>query len=155
MSGDNQQLDLLNRHAKPRGQFQLVTKTEREHVLQVDCTSMLNLILLPSVTWTAIDHAHSLNMALGRNGRPIGFSEVAKRKARGVKAGIADYLFWHRGRGFAIELKRDADADLSDDQETFLSSLIANDVEVSIAWTIDQVAERVRFWNLCRHFTVT
>ena len=116
---------------------------------------MLQRILMPSVTWTAIDHAHSLNMQPGRNGRPIGLMEAAKRKARGVKAGIADYLFWHRGSAFAIEMKRDADAELSEDQKTFLQSLIDNDVEVAICWTENQVFDRVTCWQLCRVMTVT
>ncbi|MDQ2763970.1 MAG: VRR-NUC domain-containing protein, partial [Pseudomonadota bacterium] len=118
------------------------------------CTTMFDRILLSSVFWTAIDHAHSLNMALGRNGRPIGFQEAAKRKARGVKSGLPDYLFWHQRRAFAIELKT-ADGVLSDAQKDVLRELIANGVEVAVCWTIDQVFARLCLWNLCRKATVT
>lgn len=111
---------------------------------------MLLRILRPNVAFTAVDHAHSLNMTPGRNGRPIGLIEAAKRKARGVRAGIPDYLFWALARGFAIELKADADCKLSDDQEDFLKALISAQIEVSVCWTIDQVVDRCRAWDLLR-----
>lgn len=134
--------------------FQLEAQREAEHDLQIACTDMLWKILLPDVCWTAIDHAHSLNMTIGRNGRPIGLIEAAKRKRRGVKAGISDYLFWHRSLGFAVEMKT-VDGVLSDDQKDFLKQMIRAGVEVSICWTIDQLAERVKAWGLCRGFKVT
>jgi hypothetical protein len=105
--------------------FQLTAPKQLEHELQIECTSMLWKVLLPDVCWTAIDHAHSLDMRIGRHGRPIGLLEAQKRKARGVKAGIADYLFWHRRQAFAIELKT-VDGVLSGDQEDFLQSMIDN-----------------------------
>jgi hypothetical protein len=154
VSGSDAQFDLLPRPKAKGRRFRLVAFTAREHDFQIDCSDMLERILLPSVAWTAIDHAHSLNMALGRNGRPIGYQEMARRKRRRIKAGLPDYLFWHRDRAFAIELKRDADAPLSDDQKMFLRGLIANGCEVAVCWLLDQVAERVRLWDLCRPFTV-
>lgn len=134
--------------------FRLEVEREQEHELQLACTALLWKILLPDVAWTAIDHAHSLNMTIGRHGRPIGLIEAQKRKARGVKAGISDYLFWHKSRGFAIELKTVTGV-LSDGQKDFLNQMIAAGVEVSVCWTLDLVAERVKGWGLCRGFTVT
>lgn len=139
---------------KARSPFRLTADRELEHDLQLTCTKAFWRILLPDVCWTAIDHAHSLNMTIGRNGRPVGLIEAQKRKARGVKAGIADYLFWHRGNGFAIELKT-VDGVLSDGQEDFLKQLILARVEVSVCWTLDQVLDRVQAWGLCRRFRVT
>jgi hypothetical protein len=111
---------------------------------------MLELILLPEVQWTAIDHAHSLDRRIGRNGVPIGLIEVRKRKARGIKAGITDYLFWHAGAAFAIELKRNASEPLSDDQKTFCRGLLRAGVKVKICWTKNQVFEVVVGWRLTR-----
>jgi hypothetical protein len=136
--------------ARPGGVFRLTAYEPAEHELQISCTKALQRILLPGVFFTAIDHAHSLNMTPGRNGRPIGYQEAAKRKARGVRTGLPDYWFVHRAAMFAIELKKNADAPLSDDQEDVLRELIANEVEVAICWTMDQVFGRIRQWGLCR-----
>jgi hypothetical protein len=111
---------------------------------------MLRLILLPDVQWTAIDHAHSLDRRIGRNGAPIGLIEVRKRKARGVKPGICDYLFWHRRCGFAIEMKRNADEDLSDDQKEFCQGLIDAEIPIKICWSKFQVYQTVVAWDLTR-----
>jgi hypothetical protein len=130
--------------------FALTSYEPAEHELQIDCTKMLRVILLPEVCWTAIDHAHSLNMAIGRNGRPIGLMEAAKRKARGIKAGITDYLFWANGDAFAIELKATVDGVLSDDQKDWLRAMIGAGASVSVCWTIDQVFQKVVEWGLVR-----
>lgn len=106
-------------------------------------------ILLPDVAWTAIDHAHSLNMTRGRNGVPIGIMEMASRKARGVKKGICDYLFWHRSLGFAIEMKI-GDGKLDDDQKIFIRSLIAAQCDVAVCWTKVQLFRKLADWELLR-----
>ena len=137
-----------------RTAFVLTPHSPREHDLQIDCTTMLYRVLLPDVCWTAIDHAHSLNMTIGRHGRPIGLVEAQKRVARGIKPGIADYLFWHRSHGFAIEMKRDSYEKLRDDQEDFLTQMILAKVEVSICWTLWQVFDKVKEWGLSRNVTV-
>lgn len=111
---------------------------------------MLNLVLIPDVVWSAIDHAHSLDRRAGRYGVPIGLIEMQKRKARGVKAGIFDYIFFYQRRAFHIELKRDADGDLSADQITWAKGLIAQGFEIKICWTKDQVFNTVAGWGLTR-----
>lgn len=133
-----------------RTAFALEAYEQPEHDLQIDCTKMLTRLLLPTVQWTAIDHAHTLDPTIGRNGRPIGFLQAQKRKARGVKAGICDYLFWHRKRGFAIELKRNAyEAEHpSDDQIEFMLGLRAAEVPIKICWTIWQVHDTANAWGL-------
>jgi hypothetical protein len=134
--------------------FTLTAPDPREHELQIDCTKMLGLILLPAVQWTAIDHAHSLDRTIGRNGRPIGLIEAQKRKARGIRPGICDYLFWHASRGFAIELKRDAQETLSDVQKIFVQGLINASIPVKVCWTKDQVFDTVVGWQLTRPMRV-
>jgi hypothetical protein len=130
--------------------FDLTPWEPEEHALQIDCTTMLKRILLPQVAWTAIDHAHSFNPTIGRNGKPIGLMEMVKRKARGIRAGLQDYSFWHSGLGFAIELKKSAAAPLSNDQKIWLRELQAAEVPVRICWTIDQVFWSVDGWGLVR-----
>lgn len=133
-----------------RPSFKLVPVDPLEHELQIDCTNMLNIVLLPDVQWTAIDHAHSLNWAPGRNGRPIGIQEMQKRRSRGVRSGITDYLFWFDGRGFAIELKRSPDEKLSDDQKDFCKGLLRARIPLKICWTKLQVFNVVVDWGLAR-----
>lgn len=111
---------------------------------------MLRLILLPNVAWTAIDHAHSFTKKVGRFGQPIGMLEAQKRKRRGIVAGIWDYLFFHEGRGYQLELKRSADEDLSDVQEVWGKRLIDAGIPIKVCWTKDQVFATVAEWGLIR-----
>lgn len=138
--------------ARPR--FRLVEEEQSEHDLQMDIARMLHVVLLPDVQWTSVDHAHSLDQRLGRTGRPIGLVEAMKRKARGVKRGITDILFWHQGRGFAIELKRNADEPLSDAQKEFCKGLIAAGIPVKVCWSKPQVFQTVVAWGLTRPMRV-
>jgi hypothetical protein len=110
---------------------------------------MLGRVLLPTVAWTAVDHAHSLNPTIGRHGKPIGLLEAQKRKARGIRPGICDYLFWHQSLGYAIELKVD-DGELTDDEEDFIRDLIKAEIEVKVCWGMWQVFETVGDWGLVR-----
>ena len=132
----------------------LIGPEPTEHELQISCTGMFGVLLLPDVQWTATDLAHSLDPTIGRNGRPIGLIEAQKRKARGCRAGVPDYLFWHRGRGYAIELKRNASEGLSDDQRDFVTGLLAAEIPVKVCWTKPQVAETLQEWGLTRPFRV-
>ena len=137
-----------------RAVLTLIADEQTEHELQIDCTPMLNIILLPGVQWTSIDHAHSLDRRIGRNGMPIGLMEAQKRKRRGIKPGITDLLFWYQQRGYAIELKRNAYEKLSDDQKVFCRGLLAAGIPVKICWSKDQVWRTVVDWGLARPHTV-
>jgi len=128
----------------------LTAYEQSEHELQIDCSKMLDIVLRPDVVWTAVDHAHSLDQRIGRNGRPIGILEAQKRKGRGVKKGICDYLFWYQQYGFAIELKRSASDPLSPEQKVFCKSLLATRIPVKVCWTKDQVFDTVVSWGLTR-----
>ena len=125
----------LRRMHVSRKPFQLTAPTSPEHQAQIDCTTMLQRVLRPEVCWTAIDHAHSFDMRPSKHGVPIGLIEAQKRKARGVRAGIPDYLFWAAGQGYGIEFKT-GDGTLSDDQRSFLRELIAAKVEVAVCWGV-------------------
>lgn len=129
--------------------FALSAPEPSEHQLQIACTDMLWRILLPDVQWTAIDHAHSLDQRLTRKGIPIGKVEAQKRKRRGIKPGIPDYLFWHQGRPYAIELKV-GDGDLSPDQEEFCRGLIRAGAQLKVCWSSSQFMETISAWGLVR-----
>lgn len=125
--------------AKPlrRAPFRLTAPVTPEHQAQIDCTKMLQRVLLPDVCWTAIDHANARDALTG-----------AIRKARGVRAGIPDYLFWRLGKPYAIEFK--PNGDLSDSQKKFLPEMIGAGVEVAVCRTASQVLQRLQLWGLCR-----
>ena len=129
--------------------FALVGDEPDEHQLQIQCTEMLRIVLLPDVAWTAIDHAHSLDHRVGRRGVPIGILEARKRQRRGIRPGICDYLLWRAGMGFAIELKV-GDNDLSPDQTLFVRSLLGAGVPVKVCWSKCQVFDTVVRWRLTR-----
>jgi hypothetical protein len=130
--------------------FQLVAPEPTEHELQIVCADACWRILLPDVQWTAVDLGHSLDQRVGRNGVPIGLIEAQKRKRRGCKPGVFDFLFWHRGAAFAIELKRNADEQLSDDQKEFGRGLIRAGCKVKVAWTFDLFIQTITVWGLVR-----
>ena len=127
----------------------LVPDEPDEHELQLSCTGMLSIILLPDVCWTAIDHSGSVDRRIGRNGVPIGLLEMKKRKARGVQDGIWDYAFWHRGEAFAVEMKV-GDNDLSDAQKEWGRRLIKAGVHVKVCWSKPQLFNTVVEWGLTR-----
>jgi hypothetical protein len=135
--------------------LQLQPPEPSEHELQKACTKLLHAILLPDVCWTAIDHAHSLDWREGRSGKPIGLIEMQKRKARGVRSGIWDYVFWHRGITHFIELKV-GDNDLSDEQELFGRQLIKAGISrLKVCWNSEQVFNTVVEWGLTRKAVMT
>lgn len=135
------------RAAKP---FRLVASRQAEHDLQIQCADAFAAgVLLPDVTWTSIDSAFSRNQKIGRNGREIGWGELAKRKRRGIKPGVPDMAFWRDGRGYLIELKV-GDGEPTEDQEIFLRSLIISKIEVAVCWTFFQVMQRLQLWGLLR-----
>lgn len=133
----------------PRPPFCLTPPSDAERVQQIDCTKMLEGVLRPEVTWTAVDHAHSLNMTIGRNGRPIGIMEAVRRQAQGVKPGIPDYLFWSDSYAYAIEFKID-DGELTTDEKDFLRKLIASGTICKVCWGSVQVMNTVFQWGLVR-----
>jgi hypothetical protein len=124
-----------------------------EHELQIQCSDMFAIILLPEVCWRAVDHAHTLDMRIGRHGVPIGVLEAKKRLRRGIRGGILDYLFWHRSRGFALELKV-GDGKLTDGETDFIQDMIRAECECKVCWNKDQVFETVRAWGLTRPMQV-
>lgn len=132
--------------------FALTSWRPDEHELQINCVKMLDRLLLPGVVFTSHDNAFSLNMRLGRNGRPIGFAEIAKRKARGIRPGIPDLEFVvpPDGQSWWIELKRDRDHALEPEQVVYINRLLAAGCRVQICWTIDQVLETTYAWGLLR-----
>lgn len=125
-----------------------------EHKLQIECSNMLRILMLPDVCWTAVDHGHSFNPTIGRGGQPIGLLEMQLRKARGVHAGISDYLFWRDSKGYAIELKT-RDGVLSDPQKEFHAKLGVAHVPVAVCRSHREVADALTGWGLLRSYQET
>lgn len=123
--------------------------TPKERDQQISDTNMLRILIRPGVAWTAIDHGHSINRAIGHTGQPIGLLEAQKRRARGVRSGIPDYLFWHQGRGFAIERKVDGGV-VSDDQQQFITELREAGVLVSVCYDQHEICRTLNEWGLLR-----
>lgn len=134
------------RKARP---FTLTPKIEAERSQQIDCTKMLVSVLRPEVCFTAIDHSGSRNPTIGRNGKEIGWGEVMRRKAQGVRAGIPDYLFWDQSYAYAIEFKV-GEGELTDDEEVFMRELLGAGVICKVCWGAVQVMNTVYGWHLCR-----
>lgn len=132
------QLGKTPRSAPRKRPFRLKSPELAEHQLQIDCTKMLRRVLRHDVTWTAIDHANAKDRLTG-----------AIRKARGVKAGIPDYLFWHRGRAYAIELKA-LGGQLSAAQNLFLYCLTVSDIDFTVCRSVAEVFQAVEEWGLTR-----
>lgn len=131
--------------------FRLTSYVEAEREAQIQDCKMLRILLRPGVCWTAIDHGHSFNTTIGRNGQPIGLIEMQKRKARGVRAGIPDLLFWADGKPYAIERKIE-DGVISDAQRVFQQELKDARVPVANAWSQAELCETLNAWGLLRPY---
>jgi hypothetical protein len=132
--------------------FRLTSYVEAEREAQIQDVKMLRILLRPGVCWTAIDHGHSFNPTLGRNGQPIGLIEMQKRKARGVRAGIPDLLFWADHKPYAIERKVEGGV-LSDAQREFQEELKQAGVLVSTAWSQAELCATLKAWGLLRPYS--
>lgn len=135
----------------------VLTQPERsEHELQIQCAKMFQRILLPwpQVIWFAIDAAGSRDMTPGKHGVPIGLLEMQKFIRRGGRKGVLDLIFLAWRTAYWIELKKDADASLTDEQRQMVKDLITGGYEVSICWDLWQVFAKVKEWGLCRNSAV-
>ena len=81
--------------------------------------------------FTAIDHARKMSLAAG-----------AARKARGIKAGIPDWLIVWRGTTLWIEQK--AGSDLSAAQEDTRDDLVANGHHWRLCRTLEEAEQACR-----------
>jgi hypothetical protein len=131
--------------------FKLTPYVEREHQEQIQDASTLRILLRPGVCWTAIDHAHSLNRQIGRNGQEIGLLEAKLRKARGVRRGVPDFLFWADGLPYAIERKIKGGV-LSEAQKEFQEELRVARVPVATCWSQREVCDTLTAWGLMRPY---
>jgi hypothetical protein len=138
------QLELL-----PARKGSALPPKQSEHDAQVEVAKKLRQILLPDVCWSSVDHAHSLDRRPSKYGVPIGMLEAKKRKARGIRAGLPDFMFWHRAKPFAIEFKI-AGGELTDEERKFLREMIRAGVEVKVCWGERQVVATVTAWGLTR-----
>jgi hypothetical protein len=134
--------------------FKLTSYVQRERDAQVQDANAMRILLRPGVCWTAVDHGHSFNPTIGRNGEPIGLLEAKIRKARGVRAGIPDFLLWADRKPFALERKIEGGV-LSDDQKLFQAELTDAGVTVATCFSQKDVLDALGEWGLLRSYTAT
>ncbi len=79
-----------------------------EDSLQIRTVRWLRTALPLEVLWSGIEHAGQISLRQG-----------AVRKAKGVRRGLPDLLFWHGGKSIAVELKT-ASGVQSDAQKDFM-----------------------------------
>lgn len=79
-----------------------------EDALQIRCKKWLTEALPLEVVWSGIEHAQQMTVRQG-----------AIRKAKGVKRGLPDMLFWWGGKSVAVELKT-PEGRQSEDQRDFM-----------------------------------
>ena len=131
--------------------FKLTPYVEPEHQEQIQDVRTLKILLRPNVCWTAIDHGHSLNREIGRNGEEIGRLEARLRVARGVRSGIPDFLFWAEGRPYAIERKIRGGI-LSENQRVFHEELRGAGVPVVTCRSQRELCDVLTAWGLMRPY---
>jgi hypothetical protein len=132
--------------------FRLTSYVEAERNAQIQDANLLKILLRPGVCWTAIDHGHSVNPTLGKNGQPIGVLEAKLRKARGVRSGIPDMLFWADGKPYAIERKVEGGV-ISERQREFQEELKQAGVLVAVAWSQAELCATLTAWGLLRPYS--
>lgn len=110
-----------------------------EHKLQVTIAFWLPNLLAPGVRWSSLDHAAKITARQG-----------ADRKARGVKRGLPDLLFWwpERNAG-AIELKT-AKGRISAEQLEFRDHWIMAGFDYALCRSLDDVRATLIRWNISR-----
>jgi VRR-NUC domain len=131
--------------------FALTSPVQRERDEQIQDARMLHILVRPGVCWTAIDHGHTFDMTPGRYGKPRGLIEAQKRKARGCRPGIPDFLFWADGKPYAIERKVEGGR-VSGEQQQFQTELRTAGVAVATCWSQRELADTLQGWGLLRPF---
>lgn len=105
--------------------------TQHEWNAQKLDNAFLGKALPDDAYYTAIDHARKLSKIAGM-----------QRKARGIKAGIPDWLIvW---RGITLWIERKVDAAVSYEQEVTGTALIRNGHHWRVARTLDEIEAACR-----------
>jgi hypothetical protein len=76
-------------------------------------------------------------------------TEAAILSGLGVRAGAADFLLWHDGKAFALELKAPGGRP-SASQLTFLSDMAKAGAHTGIAEGLDRALRTLEAWGLLR-----
>jgi hypothetical protein len=98
----------------------------------------LRLRAKPDVLWLHVPNGERRDKITG-----------AKLKRMGVLAGASDFLFWHNGNSFALELKA-PDGRLSEAQLDFLARFNDAGGHSAVAEGIDRALAVLESWNLLR-----
>jgi hypothetical protein len=109
-----------------------------EEQIHVAVCEHLRLRAHPDVLWTHCPNGERRDARIG-----------AKLKRMGVLAGAADFLLWHRGNSFAIELKSPGGRP-SEAQLEFLARFSDAGGHSAICEGIDRAIGVLESWNLLR-----
>lgn len=112
-----------------------MTRKNEEAALQRQVCEFLRLALDPAVLWTGIEN------------KPRSRIAGAQQKARGVRAGVPDILFWFAAGFGAIELKT-IKRRVSDEQEIFREEFTARGGLYAVCRSIEDVESSLRHWGL-------
>lgn len=106
-----------------------------EHPLQKAIAEWMDWVLKPPIYWTGIDHAAKLSPRYGK-----------KRKERGVKKGIADFLVIAPGPNVVwLEVKREDGGSLTQEQKDFATAMHAVKAWCVTVRSVAEVERALRF----------
>lgn len=111
-----------------------------EDSLQIRCKKWLATALPHEVVWSGIEHAQQLSLRQG-----------AIRKAKGVRRGLPDFLFWHAGRSIAVELKTPTGVQ-SESQKEFMERFRAAGGIYAVCRSEQEVERALRDANVPLHW---
>jgi VRR-NUC domain len=103
-----------------------------EDALQARTVGWLRTALPPTVVWSGVEHAQKLSLRQGQ-----------MRKAKGVRSGLPDLMFWYEGRFLGVELKA-AKGVQSDNQKAFQAGMLRNGFRYAVCWSEQDVEAALR-----------
>ena len=116
--------------------LRLRPRDQSEDEIHEDVRRMLDVALVAPACWTSIEH---------RNARDA--IEGAKRKARGVRAGVPDVLIVYGRITHYIELKTRTGS-LSQSQIEMRAALVAAGAPWALCRSVDDVIRQVQAWGI-------
>lgn len=113
-------------------------RNQPEAAFQIQVAGFLSVALMPGSFFFHVP-----------NGGRRSFTEGARFKAMGVKAGVPDLEIIHQGRAYWIELKREKGGRTSDAQVAIHAELVAAGCEApAICKTLEEVKITLEIWKI-------
>lgn len=106
-----------------------------EDKLQIRVAKWLEIALPPSVLWSGVGHEKKQSLRAG-----------AIQKAKGIRRGLSDLMFWHRGVFLGIEIKAGKNTETTE-QEKFGLALEANGFRYAVCRSEKEVEVVLKRWE--------